>query len=142
VIARGDPGRSWPLTVLAVLLILWEPATFALYASSVVDRIAGRGPAAVLLLAARVVVLGIGISAGIALWSRRTGALALARIAIALAAIVFVGSWFSRALPVTRPPGQDRGILVLVLAYYAAWFAYLTIVSRRPVRERDKQADE
>jgi hypothetical protein len=124
-------GCHWPLRVLAVLLLGWEPLAFALYASSILDRVVDRGPLAATLLMAHVIVLGVGIAAGLAIWNRRGGALPLARTAVALAACAAAVNAATGALPHNQPPGVGAVLTAGLLAYYGAWFAYLSWLARR-----------
>ena len=106
---RGDGHVSrvprWPLTVVMLLLIAWEPITLALYASSVVDRIVERGALAVSVLLVRVIVTSIGIAAGLAIWNDRPWAVQFARLAIALSAGATLLTALTRALPTSVAPG-------------------------------------
>jgi len=76
----------------------------------------------------QVLVGGVGVAAGIAIWSRQMHGLALAKIALGLSAatafIRFV--WF----PGNVPPGLRLPLGVLFIAYNAAWYAYL-VFSRK-----------
>jgi len=63
-----DRRRRPALTVLATLLIAWEPTAFAFYASSLVDRLIDRGLLALVLLVIKLAVVGMGIAAGRAFW--------------------------------------------------------------------------
>jgi hypothetical protein len=109
-----------------VLLVAWEPVTFALYAASVVDRLAERGPLAVAVLVARVVVTAIGIAAGLAIWNDRPWAIPFARLAIGLSAAATVLAALTHALPTSVTPGLRTPLLAATLAWDAAWLAYLT----------------
>jgi len=123
-------ARPWPLLVLMIVLIAWEPLTFALYASSVVDRVAERGVLAVTVLLARVLVTAVGIAAGLAIWNRRPWAPSFARIAVALSAAATIVTAATGALPMSTPPGLKTPYLVATLAWDAGWILYLTRVLR------------
>jgi hypothetical protein len=118
-------ARRWPLTLLSLLLVVWEPISFALYASSVVSRLPHRGAFAIAWLVVRIVLVGIGIAAGLALWNDRPGAVVLARVAVALSAAAVAIGWATAALPDNRPPGLALPVTLALLAYNAAWLVYL-----------------
>jgi hypothetical protein len=112
---------------------MWaEPLGLAFFASSSLTRIIDRGSSAVLLLVARLSITAVGIGAGLALWHRRPGAVAFARIAVALTAGGVVLTFLSPVFPHNRPPGTTAPLLMAVLIYYTAWFAYLTWMRTRP----------
>jgi hypothetical protein len=113
------------LRVLAVLLLTWEPLTFAVYASSLLTRLVDRGALALALLAARVLVTALGVAAGLALWHERPGAVPLARLALAGAAVVAILTATTTAFPQDRPPGTEGPVLAATLVYYGAWLLYL-----------------
>jgi hypothetical protein len=110
---------------LSALLVVWEPISFALYASSILSRLPQRGTCAVAWLATRLVVVGIGIAAGLALWNERPGAILLARVAVALSAVALVVGWATMALPDNRPPGTTLPITLVLVGYNVAWLMYL-----------------
>ena len=86
--------------VLAVVLVLWEPLTLALAASTLLRRITEHGVPAYAVLVVKVFVAGVGIAAGMALWQERPGAMVLARWALALS----LATTSSRALPTSGRP--------------------------------------
>jgi hypothetical protein len=126
---QAQPHRRLPLRILALLLTVAEPAGIALYASSILTSIIDRGGWAVLLLAVRLAITGVGVGAGLALWHQRPGAVAFARVAVALTAAGVVLTFLAPVFPHNRPPGTTAPLLGGLLLYYAGWFAYLTIVS-------------
>jgi hypothetical protein len=125
----GQGARRWPLLILSALLVVWEPLSFALFASSVVTRLMTRGAAAFVLLGLRLAIVSIGVAAGLSLWNERPGALVLARAAIALSVGGLLITTSTSALPDNRPPGTALPTTVALVAYNAAWFAYLTWVA-------------
>jgi len=127
-------SQPWPLLVLMAVLIAEEPLTFALYASSVVNRVAERGALAVAVLIARVFVTAVGIAAGLAIWNDRPWAVSFARIAVALSAAATIVTAITGALPISTPPGLRTPYLVATLVWDAAWIAYLTWAWRSPGR--------
>ena len=126
----GAPGRRPAVTVLAILLVVWEPTAFAFYASSIVDRLIDRGPAALLLLVLKLGVIGMGIAAGRALWSMRPGSIRLAQAALALSAVTTLVIAVSGAWP-PRGPGTVLPLTALVISYDVAWIGYLNFVGQR-----------
>jgi hypothetical protein len=124
-------SRPWPLTVLMLLLVGWEPLTFALYASGVVERVAARGALAIGVLLVRVVVTAVGVAAGLAIYNGRPWALGFARVAIVLSAGATILAAVTRALPNNVPPGLHGPLLLAQLALDAVWIVYLTVLLRR-----------
>jgi uncharacterized membrane protein YidH (DUF202 family) len=122
--------RALPLLVLGLLLAIVEPLGMAYYASGVLASVVNRGTLAVLLLIARLAITGIGVAAGLSLWGDRPGALAWARAAVALTGAGVVLTAMSPTFPHNRPPGLTAPLLAALLAYYGAWFAYLTRLIR------------
>ena len=123
-------ARRPAVTLLAILLVVWEPTAFAFYASSIVDRLIDRGPAALLLLVLKLGALGMGIAAGRALWSMRPGSVRLAQVALALSAATTLVIAVSGAWP-PRAPGTLLPLTTLVIAYDLAWIGYLDFVGQR-----------
>jgi hypothetical protein len=117
-----------------IVLVVEEPVTFALYASSIIDRVADRGGLAVAVLLARLLVTAVGIAAGLAIWNGRPWAVAFARIAVALSAAATIVTAATGALPMSTPPGLRTPYLVATLVWDAAWIGYLTWVLRVPGR--------
>jgi len=70
-----------PLWILPLIFILtiWNPATLALQAASSVWNIGARSTLSLVFLAARLIIISIGVAAGVALWLRRPGAVWLAK---------------------------------------------------------------
>ena len=84
-----------------------------------------RPALATLFLVLRVVLTGVGVAAGLALWQQRPGAVRLAKMALVLLSLesavrVAVGAVLS-----TPPPGTRLPLALLVIAHNAAWYLYL-----------------
>lgn len=115
--------------VLALVLAVLEPASLALTASSGFSSLRDRGWPALLFLLFRLSVTGLGLMAGVALWQRRPGAIAIARAALALALLAVLIAYGTTLWPRRPPPGLAGPILVVQLAWYGGWLAWT--LSRR-----------
>lgn len=122
---RAEPMSVW-LMVLCGLLLAWEPVRFGLVASNALPALSYRGGPLALLLAARVVSTALGVAAGLALVSRRGSAVAMAKAALTLAAVLDVITYTTPSMPSTRMPGDAPLYVVVSLAYYGIWLAYLS----------------
>src|SRR5262249_42554041 len=116
-----------------ILLTIWNPATFALYAASHVA--AGLPPNAVELafLTGRLVSTGVGVAAGMSLWNLRPGAVRLAKISLVLASIEIALRMAGPTGLADAPPGTRLPTALLTIAFNGAWYAYLE--KSRRVRE-------
>jgi hypothetical protein len=121
-----------PLGILLLIAILaiWNPVSLALQASSAVWSIGTRSTLSLMFLAARLLITGIGIAAGIALWRRRPGAVWLAKLALVLFAVEAVARLSTRSDLGSAPPGTRLPLAVFIVAHNAAWYLYLQL-SRR-----------
>jgi hypothetical protein len=120
---RGGVG-GW-LLILCILLLVWQPLSLGLVASSVLGSLAIRGWPLALVLALRVVVTAFGIAAGLSLLGRRPGAVALAKGSLVASAATDAFIYLTPYFPNNRPPGDDTLFFAASLAYYATWLAYL-----------------
>jgi hypothetical protein len=124
------PGRTgtgvggW-LLLLCALLLIWQPVSLALLASSVVGQIALRGLSLVLVLVARVMVAALGIAAGIALAGRRPAAVTMAKVSLVASAVTDVFFYSTSYFPSNRLPGDTPLYAAASLAYYGIWLVYL-----------------
>jgi hypothetical protein len=114
-----------PARVLAALLVVWEPLTFALTASAALPRLVIYGLPAFALLAYRGLVVGLGIAAGRALWAGRTEGPTLARSWAILHATAVVLTFATPYFPSNRVPGAKGPVLALLLLIDGAWWAWL-----------------
>jgi len=116
--------RGW-LLILCLLLLVWQPVSLGLVASSVVDSLAVRGLPLALVLMMRVLVTAFGIAAGLALLGRRAGAVTMAKASLVVSAATDVFVYTTPFFPNNRPPGDTALVVVASLAYYGAWMMYL-----------------
>ena len=121
--AANDIG-GW-LLVFCLLLLVWQPLSLGLVASSVLGSLAVRGLPASLVLMTRLLVAALGIAAGIALLGRRAGAVTLAKVSLAASAATDVFVYTTPFFPNNRPPGDTVIFVGASLAYHGAWMIYL-----------------
>jgi hypothetical protein len=113
------------LLVLCVLLLVWQPISLSLVASSAIGSFAARGPALALFLLVRVLVTAAGIGAGLALLGGRPGAVGFAKLALVASAATDVFVYTTPYFPNNWMPSDRPVVVALSLAYHAAWLAYL-----------------
>jgi hypothetical protein len=111
--------------LLAVILTVWEPLALALVVAPRLGSIGFYGWPAVALLIARLLVAGLGVAAGIALWRDAPGARRLAGAALVLGMISSAVSLGTSILPSNLPPGDAAFWIALVVAHNSAWLVYL-----------------
>jgi Protein of unknown function (DUF2569) len=120
---RGVGG--W-LLVLCGLLIVWQPLSLGLVASSVLDALPVRGLPLALVLMARLLVTAFGIAAGLALLSRHPAAPTMARVSLTASAAVDVFVYTTHYFPSHRLPGDTPLFIAVSLTYYLIWVTYLS----------------
>jgi hypothetical protein len=118
------PVRGW-LLVLSLALMLWQPVSLGLSASSALAALAVRGWPLMIVIAIRVAVAGFGIAAGLAILRRHPGAIAMAKASLALSAATDVFVYTTPYFPDNRIPGDTPFYVAASLAYYSAWMIYL-----------------
>ena len=121
--------RGW-LLVFCLLLAVWEPANLALLASSLVDQTMFRGGLFAVILAARLLLVALGIAAALAIWHERPFGVALAKLTLLLSAAMAAFLALTPYFPNNLPPGLKLPALAGSLIYYGGWYAYL-LRSRR-----------
>jgi hypothetical protein len=122
---RAPAGIGGWLLVLILLLLVWQPLSLGLVASSVLRSLALRGLPLALILTLRLVVVAVGIAAGLALLGRRAAAVTLAKGSMMASAATDVLVYATPYFPNTRPPGDETIVLAVSLAYYGIWLLYL-----------------
>lgn len=118
------------LRLLCRLLIIFQPLSLAVTAAGAVGAVAVRGAPVALILVLRLMVVALGVAAGRALQARRSGAVALAKVALVISAATDVFVYTTPYFPNNRLPGDTVYYVAASLAYHAAWLTYL-IRSRR-----------
>src|SRR2546425_81289 len=120
----APPIGGW-LLVLCLLLLVWQPLSFGLVASGVLNRLAIRGWPFALVLVLRVVVTAFGIAAGLALLHRHPAAVTIAKASLVASAATDVFVYTTPYFPNNRMPGDTTIVLAVSLAYHAIWLTYL-----------------
>jgi hypothetical protein len=116
--------RGW-LLILCLLLLVWQPLSLGLLASSVVDELAIRGVSLLLVLVLRLLVTAFGIAAGLALLGLKPYAVGLTKLSLVASAAVDVFVYTTPYFPNNRLPGDTPFYVVGSLAYYGIWLMYL-----------------
>jgi hypothetical protein len=126
--AEAEPGPvgvgGW-LGLLCRVLVLWQPLSLGLVASSALNSLSIRGWPLALAIVGRLAVAAFGVAAGLALWRQRPGAVGLAKASLVLSAAADVFVYTTPFFPNNRPPGDTTLILVGSLLWYALWLLYL-----------------
>ncbi len=121
--------------VLAVILAVWEPLNVAAFLAPIFSTIAQRGYATAAFVLARVVVAGVSVAAGIALWRREPDAPKLAAAALVLSTAAAVITYTTRLLPTNVIPGDAPLWIAGIICFNAAWLVYLARFYRSSERE-------
>jgi uncharacterized membrane protein len=116
--------RGW-LLVLCGLLLIWQPFSTALVTSSVLGSLATRGLPMALIMVLRILVTGIGVAAGLALLSRRPGALVMTRVSLVASAATDLIVYLTPYFPSNRAPGETPLYALVSLIYCTVWMTYL-----------------
>jgi hypothetical protein len=122
---QPPPAIGGWLLVLCALLIGWQPINLALSAARVLDALPVRGLPLALLLAARTIVAGFGIAAGIAILRHAGSAVALAKAALIASAALDIVVYTTPYFPNNRVPGDAPLFVAASLAYSGIWLLYL-----------------
>lgn len=118
------------ILLLIVILAIWNPASLALQAASAVGNVGTRPTLSLVFLAARLLITGVGVAAGMALWRRRPGAVWLAKLSLMLFGIEAVARLASRSDLGSAPPGTRLPLAIFIVVHNAGWYLYLHL-SRR-----------
>ena len=119
-----DEIGGW-LLVLCLLLLVWQPISFGLLASGMLNRLSIRGWPFALVLLLRVFVCAFGIAAGLALLRRHPAAVTIAKASLVASAVTDVFVYTTPYFPNNRLPGDTPIVIAISLVYHAIWLAYL-----------------
>src|SRR5690349_21477046 len=104
---HAEDVRGW-LLVPCVVLLLWQPAQFAVAAVIAMEAVGVRGAAVLVVLAARLIVTAFGAAAGFAIMRRRQAAIRLSIAALLAAGAVDVFVELTSFFPTNRVPGDAQ----------------------------------
>jgi hypothetical protein len=113
------------LLILCRLLIVGHPLSLAVTASGAIGSIAVRGAPVAIILIVRLLVVAVGVAAGLALQNLRPAAVKLAQAALLLSAATDVFVYVTPYFPNNRVPGDTPLYVLASLAYHACWLMYL-----------------
>jgi hypothetical protein len=120
-----DRGIGGWLLVLCGLLLIWQPISAGLVASSVLSSLTIRDLPTALILALRILVTGFGVGAGLALLGRRPAGVLLAKVSLVASAATDLIVYLTPYFPSHRAPGETPLYVLASLTYCAAWMVYL-----------------
>jgi hypothetical protein len=122
-------ARIWPV-MLCLVLMVWQPLSFAVEASSSLGTLGMRGASGAVELIVHGAVAALSLAAGWALWQSSPGGPKLARVAIVAAAVVGVQSLYATALPSNVFPSDRMPLALVTVLHGAVWLAYLSRSAR------------
>ena len=118
------------LLLLCLLLLVVQPVSLAFTAASALNALAWRGASLALVVLAQILVAGIGVAAGLALFGGRRGAATFAKWSLVLSAAMDLFVYTTPFLPNNRLPGTTPLFVLASLTYHAIWIAYLSRSTR------------
>jgi hypothetical protein len=113
------------LLLLCLLLVVWQPISFGLLASGLLNRLSIRGWPFALVLLLRLMVTALGIAAGLALIHRHPAAVSIAKASLIASAACDLFIYTTPFVPNNRLPGDTPIFIAVSLAYHAIWLGYL-----------------
>jgi hypothetical protein len=115
--------RRWLTLGLGAYLLVGEPVRFAVVAAAALSRVLDHGLPAIALLLYRVVVTGVGLTAGRHLLTH--GDPALARVFLVANAVAVALTLLTPYFPSNRVPGTKLPELLVIIALHAVAYAWL-----------------
>ena len=116
--------------MLVAVFLIWEPVEYGVLASTSLPMFTVRGSSLLWVLTLKLLVVALGMAAGIALAGVSPAAVVLARTAVVLFAATDVFVYTTPYLPNNRMPGDTPIYMGVTLIYWTMWFLYL-LRSRR-----------
>lgn len=120
---------GWLLALCAVLLV-WQPAQFAVAATIAIEAVRVRGAGVLIVLMARLIVTAFGAAAGFAIMRRRRAAIGMTIAALLAAAAVDVFVELTSFFPTNRMPGDAPFYAAASAAFHGGWAVYMARSSR------------
>ena len=117
-------SRGWIILLCAVLLV-WQPLSFAVEASTVLPTLGMRGLPGMLELGAHGIVAALSVAAGWAMWQASPAGPMLARVAVIAAAAGGVQSLYWSVLPSNVFPSDRLPLAGAIVIHAAIWLLYL-----------------
>lgn len=114
-----------------MILAAWEPVNLAFFVAPILTTVATRGAATAAFLFARILVAGVGIAAGMALWRNDPHARPLAAVALVLSTLAAIVTFTTTLLPTNVIPGDEWLYLGGIIIFNGCWLAYLARAARR-----------
>jgi len=118
------------LLVLCVVLLLWQPAQFALAASTTINAVGVRGAGMFVVFLARLVVTAFGAAAGFAIMRRRQAAIRMTITALIAIAVLDVFVELTSFFPSNRLPGDAPFYAAASAIFHGGWAIYMTRSAR------------
>ena len=116
--------------MLVAVFLIWEPVEYGVLASTSLPMFTVRGSSLLWVLTLKLLVVALGMAAGIALAGVSPAAVVLARTSVVLFAATDFFVYATPYLPNNRMPGDTPIYMAVSLIFWTAWFLYL-LRSRR-----------
>ncbi len=130
---RQPSGIGGWLLILSRLLLVYQPVSLAISASTALNSLPTRGPQIVVGIVVRIVATGVCVAAGLALTNLTPSAVTLTRAALIVSAASDIFILTTSFYPNNRPPGDTPLYVAASVIYHGIWLIYLS----RSVRVRN-----
>lgn len=132
MLTPGTKSDATPVAqlILGCLLLSWHPLSAMVHISTDFGALPIRGIGLAFGILARLLVVGVGVGAGIALVGRRPGATRLALAAIVLSGLLDLFVYATPIFPNNRMPGDTPFYVAGSAAYHLVWVIYLLRATR------------
>jgi Protein of unknown function (DUF2569) len=116
--------RGW-LVLLCAVLLVWQPVSFAVEASSALPSLGVRGAAGLIELTVHGLVAALSFAAGWALWQASPAGPPIATVAVAAGGLAGVQSLYWSVLPSNVFPSDRLPLAAFSVVHTCAWLVYL-----------------